>query len=279
MKKPAMPSWLSRKRLAALGGAVGVAVLSWAIANGLPIATRSAHTLILGQGSPIRVAVQTDPDLFVPTYPLAGFDYLLPVGVTKPPAIPPYSAQAFGTGLCGPRAAYRADHLIDARHTYLQLYLQGESASSIVSARVQIVSERPPLHTSLLDCTGGATSNEDLVDINLDRPQDVYYVGPVTYQATTRPAPKPFLVSLNSGDYESVLVDAHTDLHDVRWVLDLVIQSGGRQSVQRIDGNGRPFETSSTADITAAYEGGYNGNGDRFVGRWTSSDPAGWKGG
>ncbi|MEV5983366.1 helix-turn-helix transcriptional regulator [Streptomyces sp. NPDC052114] len=128
---------------------------------------------------------------------------------------------------------------VSAGHQYIEITVQGLGKDTVVlqDMNVRVQSTSAPLAWNKFQmATGcGGTVNTKSFSVDLDDGSP---------RATPKAGQRDFPYKVSENDPEVFYVRANTDLHDVRWYLELEWSSGKRHNVLRIDDQGKPFRTS-----------------------------------
>ncbi|MFI6030707.1 hypothetical protein [Amycolatopsis magusensis] len=140
------------------------------------------------------------------------------------------------------------------------LIIQGKGNARVVltEATVKVLAKRPPVTGKTLDkeCGGDGVFRSMSVELDKNPPvvsskfeADDVMPGAPDYE--TKPIKFPYTVALE--DPESFFIEGNTENCDCDWVLELTWSSQGRTGTTRIDNNGVPFRTTSTANAPTCY--------------------------
>ncbi|MFE9851453.1 helix-turn-helix domain-containing protein [Streptomyces sp. NPDC005576] len=168
-----------------------------------------------------------------------GHDYV----IDKPPAqVPPPPVEQDAGAWAATQGA------VHGRRTMVQISVQGRSSTAVVleALHVRVVGRSNPAAGSAYSmeqgCGGELTPRRFTVNLDVDRP--VARPNDGADHGRTVPAVR-FPYRVSAEDPEVLLVDATTQTYDASWYLELDWSSQGRTGTIRIDGNGRPFRTTS----------------------------------
>lgn len=131
---------------------------------------------------------------------------------------------------------------VTAGDQYVEVTVQGMGKETVVlqDMNVRVQSTGAPLDWNNFQmgsgCGGKAPSTSFAVDLDDAAPR-----------VTTRAGQRDFPYKVSENDPEVFHIKASTELHDVRWYLELEWSSGNRHSTLLIDDQGKPFRTSSKA--------------------------------
>ncbi|MDQ0960681.1 transcriptional regulator with XRE-family HTH domain [Streptomyces sp. B4I13] len=127
----------------------------------------------------------------------------------------------------------------DGQRVALTVQGTGDDTVVIESLHVRVVdSSAPPAWNSYLGssgCGGGVETRSFVTDLDAGRPV-------IVPRAGQRGVP----YKVSRSDPEVLYVTAHARDHDVKWYVELLWSSGGRQGTIRIDDHGKPFRTSGS---------------------------------
>ncbi|MEV7197925.1 helix-turn-helix transcriptional regulator [Streptomyces sp. NPDC093510] len=157
-------------------------------------------------------------------------DFLVNRKAAEVPQQPPLQDAASWVGDLGAVAAGRQ---------YIEVTVQGMGKDTVVlqdmNVRVQSTSE--PLAWNNFQmatgCGGNVNTKSFAVDLDAGTPD-----------AKPRAGQRDFPYKVSENDPEVFYIVADTDLHDVRWYLELEWSSGKRHNTLRVDDQGKPFRTS-----------------------------------
>ncbi|UNO41226.1 helix-turn-helix transcriptional regulator [Streptomyces sp. MST-110588] len=160
----------------------------------------------------------------------------------KPPAeVPPPPTEQGTRGWANALGAVAAGHL------RIALAVQGKSERAVVlhALHVRVTGRRAPASGAMYNmdagCGGGLTPAAFDVALDAAAPLPRPVAG---MQGDKKIPATDFPYKVSSSDPQVLDVDAHTDLNDVSWYLELEWSSGDRRGTLRLDDHGRPFRTS-----------------------------------
>ncbi|MBP2179393.1 hypothetical protein [Amycolatopsis magusensis] len=140
------------------------------------------------------------------------------------------------------------------------LIVQGKGAARVVltKATVKVVAKRQPVTGKTLEreCGGDGVFRSMSVELDKNPPEvsSKFESGNVmadTPDYEVKPIKFPYTVALE--DPESFIIEGITEKCDCDWVVELAWSSQGRTGTTRIDNNGVPFRTTSTANAPTCY--------------------------
>lgn len=197
-------------------------------------------------GPLVRVSVEQDPAVFdaASLADWTPYSYVIPAASTP---IPPPPA-----GTCRERYAW-AKELggWDAGFSDVRVYLRGVKDEPVVidQAKLHIAqTSSKRVGVKLLCPVGGASLDPLALRVDLDEEQIEF--------GRIEDGPRPFLLTLKSGEIEPLEIVAYSQHHDVRWWLELSTLWKDRRGTLRIDDHGQPFRTSGTAVRSLAWVDG-----------------------
>ncbi|MFK4067688.1 helix-turn-helix domain-containing protein [Streptomyces sp. NPDC029674] len=130
---------------------------------------------------------------------------------------------------------------VPAGYQFIEVTVQGMSKDTVVlqDMNVRVQSTSAPLAWNNFQmatgCGGTVNTKSFSVDLDAAAPD----AKPVAGQ-------RDFPYKVSESDPEVFYIMANTDLHDVRWYLELEWSSGRRHDALRVDDQGKPFRTSGS---------------------------------
>ncbi|MFE6159332.1 helix-turn-helix domain-containing protein [Streptomyces sp. NPDC056486] len=128
---------------------------------------------------------------------------------------------------------------VSARNQYIAFTVQGtgEETVTLRDMNVRVQSSGAPLawNNFQMGTHCGDKLFNKIFTVDLDD---------ATPRAVPEPDQRDFPYKVSEKDPQVFYIEANSDLHDVRWYLELEWSSGERHDVLRIDDQGKPFRTS-----------------------------------
>lgn len=176
--------------------------------------------------------------------------YLFPEGTVRPEDVPKALLEGFGSYWTWAR-----EHgAVDGQDQSMRLTIRGREASPVIiqGIKARVVGRSEALRGWFTHERGCGDVAVREANINLDK-------SPPTLRFQGLDADNPeaerlaFTVQVSATDVEVVDVVAHTFKGDVKWVLEVLYESKGKDGVLVIDDHGRPFHTSALVSGRARY--------------------------